>query len=191
MSAPRFVEQEPEPGREVEAREGTTIGRDGCDVGFEDPELSRRHARIRLVGSAVAIEDLGSTNGTFVNDERIAGVRELVAGDVVRFGHTVWKLEPVAAVTTVAQSPAPAAPVATPAAPEEQRRGDVPAPDRTPTAIRRVVPPASAPAAFDPAPPPRSRGSAATRLEATVAAYLVTGLVAAGVLVYYITKPFE
>jgi S-DNA-T family DNA segregation ATPase FtsK/SpoIIIE len=48
-----------------------TIGRSGCDVVLDDPELSRRHAKIRIQGSLATLEDLGSTNGTFVGNERI------------------------------------------------------------------------------------------------------------------------
>jgi pSer/pThr/pTyr-binding forkhead associated (FHA) protein/tRNA A-37 threonylcarbamoyl transferase component Bud32 len=56
----------------------------------DDPELSRRHARAsRGAGGELTIEDLGSANGTFVNDERIDGPRTLHLGDVVRVGQTV------------------------------------------------------------------------------------------------------
>lgn len=55
---------------ELEAK-AVTIGRSGCDVVLDDPELSRRHARIEIDGSLGTLEDLGSTNGTFVGKERI------------------------------------------------------------------------------------------------------------------------
>lgn len=48
-----------------------TIGRSGCDVVLDDPEISRRHAKIDIDGSSGSLEDLGSTNGTFVGEERI------------------------------------------------------------------------------------------------------------------------
>jgi FHA domain len=48
-----------------------TIGRSGCDVILDDPELSRRHAKIRIHGADATLEDMGSTNGTFVANERI------------------------------------------------------------------------------------------------------------------------
>src|ERR1700736_225623 len=54
-----------------------------------DPEISRRHAKVtRGADGWLTIEDLGSANGTFVNDERIDGPRTLDLGDVVRGGKT-------------------------------------------------------------------------------------------------------
>ncbi len=55
----------------------------------DDPQLSRRHARLAHgAAGALTIEDLGSSNGTFVNGERVEGVRVLRLGDVVRMGTT-------------------------------------------------------------------------------------------------------
>ena len=54
-----------------------------------DPELSRRHAMVRREGERLLIEDLGSTNGTFVNDRRIDAPVELSAGDRIEVGDTV------------------------------------------------------------------------------------------------------
>lgn len=51
-----------------------TIGRSGCDLVVDDPELSRRHARIELKGDEIVLKDLDSTNGTFVDEERIREV---------------------------------------------------------------------------------------------------------------------
>src|SRR3954454_6256458 len=79
-------------GREIQPTGDAVIGREGVDIVLADPEVSRRHAAIRRSGDGVAIEDLGSTNGTFVNDRRITGVVVLSDGDTVRFGNTVWRL---------------------------------------------------------------------------------------------------
>src|SRR3954467_5884620 len=79
-------------GREVDATPGAVIGREGVEIVLADPEVSRRHAAIRRSGAGVAIEDLGSTNGTFVNDRRITGGGVRSAGDAVRFGNAVWRL---------------------------------------------------------------------------------------------------
>jgi pSer/pThr/pTyr-binding forkhead associated (FHA) protein len=92
MSELVFIEESPMEGRERPATPGTTIGRAGCDVDLNDPDVSRRHAVVRRVDTGLAVEDLDSTNGTFVNDRRISGIVEIAAGDRIRFGNTVWQL---------------------------------------------------------------------------------------------------
>jgi pSer/pThr/pTyr-binding forkhead associated (FHA) protein len=83
----------------------------------DDPELSRSHARMaRGAGGALTIEDLGSSNGTFVNGERVEGVRVLRLGDVVRVGTTelaVTDERGLVPEATRTDAPAPA-PVAVP-----------------------------------------------------------------------------
>lgn len=49
----------------------TTIGRTGADVNIDDPEASRQHASVEIVGDTAIVRDLGSTNGTFVELDRI------------------------------------------------------------------------------------------------------------------------
>ena len=67
-----------------------TIGRQAqCDVQVKDTWVSRRHARIAWTGTEYIVEDLGSTNGTFVNGERVAGPRALKSGDLLRLGDQV------------------------------------------------------------------------------------------------------
>ncbi|MDQ2871428.1 MAG: zinc-ribbon domain-containing protein [Acidobacteriota bacterium] len=58
------------------------IGRHDADVNVEDPEISRHHAAIELTGDTVTLVDLGSTNGTFVGEERI---REVVLENQAEF----------------------------------------------------------------------------------------------------------
>ncbi len=74
-------------GKLLVGRLGAT---DGIDISLQDPTISSRHAAIVVDGpsGSVAIEDTGSTNGTFVNDEHIGfnGRRELRDGDRLRFG---------------------------------------------------------------------------------------------------------
>src|SRR3970282_2894081 len=62
----------------------TTIGRDpACDIVLKDDRaVSKRHAVIKTVGMKSAIEDLGSTNGTFIDDQRIKR-NELRRGDTL------------------------------------------------------------------------------------------------------------
>lgn len=88
-----FIEQGPIGGRVLPVDPGATIGREGCDILLADPEVSRRHAVVREVDSSPAIEDVGSRNGTFVNGERIVGVRKLGRGDTIRFGNTLWRID--------------------------------------------------------------------------------------------------
>jgi pSer/pThr/pTyr-binding forkhead associated (FHA) protein len=94
MASLVLVEQHPLAGRLIELADDTTVGREGCDVLLADPEVSRRHAVLRdIPPRGPSIEDLGSTNGTFVNDRRITGVFGLQPGDVVRLGNTIWSVE--------------------------------------------------------------------------------------------------
>src|SRR5256714_10400449 len=58
----------------------------------EDTQVSRRHARFTAQGGGVAVEDLGSTNGTYVNEQPISSPRTLNPGDKVRIGLTVFEL---------------------------------------------------------------------------------------------------
>lgn len=63
------------------------VGRDlSNDVVINDPEISRRHARLYLQGNSYVLEDLGSTNGSYVNGQRIMGPSVLRPGDTLTFG---------------------------------------------------------------------------------------------------------
>jgi hypothetical protein len=67
-----------------------TIGRqDQCEVRVEGTWVSRRHARIAWTGTEYIVEDLDSTNGTFVNGERVVGPHALRSGDRLRLGEQV------------------------------------------------------------------------------------------------------
>ena len=59
------------------------------DLVINDPEVSRRHARLFFTGSTYAIEDLGSTNGTFVHGQRLSGPFLLSPGDWITLGEKV------------------------------------------------------------------------------------------------------
>jgi predicted component of type VI protein secretion system len=67
-----------------------TIGRDANNgVAINDAEVSRKHSRLTFQGGKYVLEDLGSTNGTFVNGQRLAGPVVLKAGDVVSLGEQI------------------------------------------------------------------------------------------------------
>jgi serine phosphatase RsbU (regulator of sigma subunit) len=84
-----------EPGRCVEVgATPITIGRHpGLTLVLADTELSRRHARVSLVDDKAMVEDLGSTNGTFVDGERIAAPWMLEEGKVLRIGSQRFRYE--------------------------------------------------------------------------------------------------
>jgi hypothetical protein len=75
------------------------IGRDPtCNLAINDVEVSRRHARLISQSGGYAIEDLGSTNGTFIDEQRIKGVVPLKPGASIRLGDRVsFTYEAVAA----------------------------------------------------------------------------------------------
>jgi len=69
-----------------------TIGRrPTADIVLADSKVSRDHARIERTTSGVAIVDLGSLNGTFVNGERVSGARALRGGEEIVLGHTRFR----------------------------------------------------------------------------------------------------
>jgi len=49
----------------------TVVGRSGCDVNLDDPEASRQHAALEIVGDVAILRDLGSTNGTWIELDRV------------------------------------------------------------------------------------------------------------------------
>jgi len=132
----------PAAGQTVDIEEEIVIGREDTDLVIDDGEMSHRHAVVRRHANRLQVEDLGSTNGTFVDGTRIAEPTLLGGGAEIKVGTTVLVVEGVlpvsdasgdvaaprnatrisaaipgaggAPVTTAA---APAAPVAPPAAP--------------------------------------------------------------------------
>jgi hypothetical protein len=69
---------------------GATLGRGDVEIRLEDPFASSRHAQLTRQGAILVIEDLGSTNGTYLNDELLRGPRPLHAGDRVRIGDSTF-----------------------------------------------------------------------------------------------------
>ncbi len=66
------------------------IGRDASNnITINDAEISRKHSRLLFQGGKYVLEDLGSTNGTFVNGQRLAGPVVLKTGDVVSLGEQI------------------------------------------------------------------------------------------------------
>jgi signal transduction histidine kinase len=66
------------------------VGRDASNfISLDDGKASREHAKVRFADGVYAVEDLGSANGTFVNERQISGQTPLADGDLVRVGDTV------------------------------------------------------------------------------------------------------
>jgi pSer/pThr/pTyr-binding forkhead associated (FHA) protein len=84
------------PVRLQEGREAVLGRGDECELRVESTQASRRHAAVRFSGGEYRVRDLGSTNGTFVNGERVEGEAELGAGDRLRVGTPGVVLELVA-----------------------------------------------------------------------------------------------
>ena len=114
-----------------------TIGRDAVNtIAINDAEISRRHARMEFRGSAYMIQDLGSTNGTFINGTRISEMQVLNPGDTVSFGEgIVLVYEPIMDVNaTILSTKIPQMTVLKPAP------APVPAPIPTPVPVRTPAP---------------------------------------------------
>jgi pSer/pThr/pTyr-binding forkhead associated (FHA) protein len=84
-----------EAGSAFELEHEVILGRGpSADIQLEDTFASSRHARIAAQGSVMVIEDLGSTNGTFLNGEPLRGPQPLHHGDRIRIGDTEFSYEP-------------------------------------------------------------------------------------------------
>lgn len=141
----------PQPGKVREATAGTggrvvsltdgreylisgssmVFGRDaGCDVVITDRNVSRRHAEIMATPKGYLLID-SSTNGTFINAERVEGQRILARADVIRIGNDEFRFYADRAAATPAPGPREPAPVAPPPAvaksPLETAAGAAPA----------------------------------------------------------------
>src|SRR5512132_4437763 len=112
------------------------IGRDSTnEIVINDAEVSRRHARLTFQGGKYVLEDLGSTNGTFVNGQRLAGPRVVKPGEVVSCGEQMvlvfeaMTFDPGAMVVSPRAAVVPSAsrPVMPPPPPPADYAGSVPA----------------------------------------------------------------
>jgi pSer/pThr/pTyr-binding forkhead associated (FHA) protein len=80
-------------GRSFPLGEEVTVGRAaGCQVTIDDTYASQLHARVFLRDGQVFVEDLGSTNGTYLNRRKVAGPMLVSPGDRVQVGSTVMEL---------------------------------------------------------------------------------------------------
>jgi len=80
-------------GMSYDVAEGAVLGRGDVEIQLEDPFASSQHARLTRQGAILVIEDLGSTNGTYLNDELLRGPQPLHPGDRVRIGDSTFTYE--------------------------------------------------------------------------------------------------
>jgi pSer/pThr/pTyr-binding forkhead associated (FHA) protein len=94
--APRkaaVVEGDALKGKSFQLGSELIIGRgDNCHVKLDDPYVSQAHARIFAKGDSFVVEDLGSTNGTYLNRRRLSSPSELQRGDRIKIGKTVLEM---------------------------------------------------------------------------------------------------
>ena len=152
------VRQGPVPGKVFDlAKDVLTIGRDmSNDVVINDAEVSRNHGRLTSQSGGYLIEDLASTNGTFVNGQRLIGPKLLNPGDVVGLGETIvmeYSYVADAGATVVASAPPPRMMAEPPTAPPQTPEpAPMMAPEPAPAPM--YMPPEPAPMYTPPAPAP-------------------------------------
>jgi hypothetical protein len=81
-------------GSAYDLSEGAVLGRgDMADIRLEDTFASSQHARLVPQGDVIVLEDLGSTNGTYLNGEPLRGPQPLHVGDSIRIGDSEFTFE--------------------------------------------------------------------------------------------------
>jgi len=88
-----FIEPTEHAGERFEVDSAVTIGRGvECDVAVDDTYLSTRHAMFSFDDGDLLLEDLGSTNGTYVNQKMIAHRTRLERGDIIQVGGVLFEV---------------------------------------------------------------------------------------------------
>lgn len=81
-----------QPGTTFDIGEGATMGRsDGAAIRVDDPFASSAHARIFPRGEYMYLEDMGSTNGTYLNGRQVKATERLKMADVIRIGDSEYR----------------------------------------------------------------------------------------------------
>lgn len=190
MTPALVFKEGPLAGRRVEVDAELVVGREDAGLTIEDEEISRRHAVFRPGDGGIEIEDLGSTNGTYVNGVRIEAATRLAGGDTVKLGRSVLQVESARAAATVAAA-VPAAPAA--AAPMGAAPMGAPMGAAPPAAAASLsAPPGarSAPAAAfgaytAPAAGKRSRGIASRQLGPQLVSFAIVAATAVALVLYF------
>jgi hypothetical protein len=83
-----------EPGTTFQVGDGATFGRsEGADIRVDDPFASSAHARIFDRGGFMYLEDMGSTNGTYLNGRQVKTAERLKMADTIRIGDSEYRYE--------------------------------------------------------------------------------------------------
>lgn len=83
-----------EPGTTFDVGQGAVFGRsDGADIRVDDPFASSAHARIFDRGGFMYLEDMGSTNGTYLNGRQVKSAERLKTADTIRIGDSEYRYE--------------------------------------------------------------------------------------------------
>jgi hypothetical protein len=83
-----------QPGTTFDVGEGATMGRsEGAAIRVDDPFASSAHARIFSRGEYMYLEDMGSTNGTYLNGRQVRSTERLRMADVIRIGDSEYRYE--------------------------------------------------------------------------------------------------
>lgn len=161
----------PSAGERLPLTGSVELGRDpGLPYALDDAKVSRHHARVSAVDAAVSVEDLGSTNGTFLNESPLEIATAIRPGDRIRVGLTVLELRrasdsaaaaPRPQITRIGAevlAPVPSRELAGAPPPPEPGYGAVRAPSAEPryvnTRIAQRIDELSPPAGDAPPPPP-------------------------------------
>jgi pSer/pThr/pTyr-binding forkhead associated (FHA) protein len=209
-----IVRSGPRSGERFELVDELVVGRENADLTVHDEEVSRRHLAVRPHEDGVELEDLGSTNGTFVDGARLSAVVVVSTGARVTLGETELEIEievpepevdpgatrlrdrpPERDATIVRPSPMPAAPTPPPDATIAGAPAPPTAPPRAaPAPVATAPPPAAAADArpfgtFTPDAPARRRTGAATRQwgPATIV-FIVIVATAIALIIYFAAR---
>jgi ABC transport system ATP-binding/permease protein len=180
----------PNAGLTVDVDEEVVIGREDTDLALDDEEMSRRHALVRRHANRLQVEDLGSTNGTFVDGTRIAEPTLLGGGAEIKVGTTVIVVEGVLPVSDSSSDiPVPRNATRVSAA----IPGGAPPPQAAPAAspapaAAAPAPPTQAVGEFRPPEPSRRQPGLASRSWVPVALSFGTVIIVAIALVIYFSQ---
>lgn len=161
-----------EAGRQIPLESVVDIGREpSLPLHLDDDtQVSRRHARVSVQGGQVVVEDLGSTNGTYVNEQPIHAPRAVGAGDRIRIGLTVLEVR-----STQQVQQRPSAVLKRPEVTAVDNQVLAPVPEQQLAPVGPVTPVGFAQAAPPPAPPQQAQpqpGGPGLRAQETPAAFV-------------------